>query len=113
MTLAGTLNFNPLTDKLQDKDGNDFKLEPPNGLGLPLKGYDPGNETYQAPPEERQMVQVQVSPSSDRLQILKAFNAWDGKDATDIPILIKCQGKTTTDHISSKFMAPCMRVPVS
>ena len=100
LTTAGTLKFNPLTDTLKDKDGNDFLLQPPTGLGLPPRGYDPGTETYQAPPQDRSQVQVQVSPTSDRLQILEGFAAWDGKDATDCPILIKCQGKTTTDHIS-------------
>jgi len=100
MTLAGTLNFNPLTDPLKDKDGKEFMLSPPTGEGLPARGYDPGRDTYQAPPSDRASVQVQVSPSSDRLQILEPFNAWDGKDALDIPILIKAQGKTTTDHIS-------------
>lgn len=101
LTLAGTLNFNPLTDTLKDKDGNDFKLSTPSGDGLPKNGYDPGRDTYQAPPEVRSEVAVAVSPTSDRLQILEAFKSWDGKDATDIPILIKCKGKTTTDHISS------------
>lgn len=101
LTLAGTLNFNPLTDKLKDKDGNEFMLAAPTGAGLPSNGYDPGQETYQAPPEDRSQVSVQVSPTSDRLQVLEPFKAWDGKDATDLPILIKTQGKTTTDHISS------------
>jgi len=100
MTVAGTLNFNPLTDKLKDKDGNEFLLKEPSGDGLPRNGYDPGEDTYQAPPQDRSSVNVAVSPTSDRLQILEPFQAWDGKDATDIPILIKAQGKTTTDHIS-------------
>lgn len=100
LSIAGTLNFNPLTDTLKDKDGNDFKLAEPSGDGLPSNGYDPGRDTYQAPPEDRASVQVAVSPTSDRLQILQPFEAWDGKDATDLPILIKAQGKTTTDHIS-------------
>ncbi|KAF7594348.1 aconitate hydratase [Aspergillus hancockii] len=100
MTVAGTLKFNPLTDTLKDKDGKEFKLKPPTGEGLPARGYDAGRDTYQAPPQDRSSVNVAVSPSSDRLQILAGFEAWDGKDATDIPILIKCQGKTTTDHIS-------------
>jgi len=100
MTIAGTLNFNPLTDSLKDKDGNEFKLKVPTGEGLPANGYDPGQDTYQAPPTDRSSVSVAVSPSSDRLQILQPFKAWDGKDATDLPILIKTQGKTTTDHIS-------------
>lgn len=100
LTIAGTLKFNPLTDKLKDKDGNEFLLSPPSGDGLPTKGYDPGRDTYQAPPEDRESVQVAVSPTSDRLQILKPFDPWDGKDAKGIPILIKTKGKTTTDHIS-------------
>jgi aconitate hydratase len=100
MTIAGTLNFNPLTDTLKDKDGKEFKLKPPTGDGLPRSGYDPGQDTYQAPPEERASIQVQVSPTSDRLQVLEPFQPWDGKDLVDLPILIKTKGKTTTDHIS-------------
>ncbi|KAI1913975.1 Aconitate hydratase mitochondrial [Ophidiomyces ophidiicola] len=100
LTIAGTLNFNPLTDTLKDKDGKEFKLSPPSGAGLPSSGYDPGRDTYQAPPADRASIKVDVSPSSDRLQVLEPFKAWDGKDATGIPILIKAQGKTTTDHIS-------------
>merc|ERR1712144_19498 len=100
MTLAGSLNFNPLTDTLKDKDGKEFMLKAPTGEGLPAQGYDPGRDTYQAPPQDRNSVQVAVSPTSDRLQILEPFTPWDGKDATDLPILIKAQGKTTTDHIS-------------
>jgi aconitate hydratase len=100
MTIAGSLHFNPLTDKLKDKDGNEFMLAAPTGDGLPANGYDPGQDTYQAPPKDRSTVSVQVSPSSDRLQVLSPFNAWDGKDAVDCPILIKAEGKTTTDHIS-------------
>ncbi|RPB25523.1 putative mitochondrial aconitate hydratase [Terfezia boudieri ATCC MYA-4762] len=99
-TIAGDLRFNPLTDSLLAKDGKEFKLSSPTGAGLPDRGYDPGQNTYQAPPADRSFVTVNVSPTSDRLQVLSPFPAWDGKDAIDIPILIKCQGKTTTDHIS-------------
>ena len=99
MSLAGTLNFNPLTDTLKDKDGNEFMLKEPTGAGLPSGGYDPGMDTYQAPPQDRSQISVAVSPTSDRLQLLEPFNAWDGQDAKDLPILIKTQGKTTTDHI--------------
>ncbi|KJZ76198.1 Aconitate hydratase [Hirsutella minnesotensis 3608] len=100
LSIAGTLHFNPLTDKLKDKDGKEFMLKPPTGDGLPTRGYDPGNDTYQAPPKDRASVNVQVSPSSDRLQVLQPFQPWDGKDAKNIPVLIKAKGKTTTDHIS-------------
>ncbi|PKY00839.1 aconitate hydratase [Aspergillus campestris IBT 28561] len=100
MCVAGTLKFNPLTDKVKDKDGNEFLLAPPTGDGLPSQGYDPGRDTYQAPPKDRESISVAVSPESDRLQILAGFQAWNGQDAKDLPILIKCEGKTTTDHIS-------------
>ena len=101
MAIGGSLTFNPATDKLKDKDGNEFMLTPPTGIeGLPAKGYDPGENTYQAPPADRESVEVKVSPTSDRLQVLSPFKPWDGKDAKDLPILIKAQGKTTTDHIS-------------
>ena len=42
-----------------------------------------------APPEDRRSVQVQVSPTSDRLQLLEPFAAWDGQDIMDLPILVK------------------------
>ena len=100
LTLAGTLKFNPLTDTLLDKDGKEFKLAAPSGEGLPAQGYDPGRDTYQAPPADRASVNVAVNPSSDRWQVLAGFQPWDGKDALDLPILIKTKGKTTTDHIS-------------
>ena len=100
MVFAGTLNFNPLTDTLKGADGKEFKFDEPTGEGLPAKGFDPGENTYTAPPEDRVSVNVIVSPSSDRLQLLQPFNKWDGKDYLDLPILIKAKGKCTTDHIS-------------
>ncbi|EJU00580.1 aconitate hydratase 2 [Dacryopinax primogenitus] len=101
MAFAGTLNFNPLTDTLTGSDGKEFKFTDPVGNELPPKGYDPGQNTYQEPPQDRASVQVAVDPNSDRLQLLKPFAPWDGKEPTDLPILIKVQGKCTTDHISA------------
>ncbi|ABN68051.1 Aconitase, mitochondrial [Scheffersomyces stipitis CBS 6054] len=98
--ISGDLGFNPITDTLKDANGNEFKLKEPVGVGLPVNGYDPGENTYQAPPEDRSTVQVQIAPTSDRLQKLTPFKPWDGKDAERLPILIKAVGKTTTDHIS-------------
>ncbi|KAH3681125.1 hypothetical protein WICPIJ_007900 [Wickerhamomyces pijperi] len=98
--IAGDLRFNPITDKLVGADGKEFLLTPPSGDGLPVKGYDAGENTYQAPPADREAVNVQIAPTSDRLQKLTPFKPWDGKDAENMPILIKSKGKTTTDHIS-------------
>ncbi|KAK9759705.1 Aconitate hydratase mitochondrial [Basidiobolus ranarum] len=100
MTFAGDLRFNPMTDELTGADGKKFKFTPPNGAELPPRGYDAGENTYQAPPEDRSSVQVVVSPESDRLQLLEPFTKWNGKDAEDLPVLIKVKGKCTTDHIS-------------
>ena len=71
--IAGDLRFNPLTDTLKDKDGKEFMLAEPTGLGLPTHGYDPGMDTYQHPPEDRSSVVVDVAPTSDRLQLLTPF----------------------------------------
>ncbi|KAI9486786.1 MAG: aconitate hydratase [Benjaminiella poitrasii] len=100
LTLAGNITFNPVTDSLIDSKGQPFRLKAPNGHELPPHGYDPGQDTYQPPPEEHASVNVIVDPKSKRLQLLEPFPKWDGKDITDVPILIKVQGKCTTDHIS-------------
>jgi len=98
LALAGRLSFNPLTDTLTGADGKPFKLSDPMGVELPPKGFDPGANTYQAPAGSA--VEVRIDPKSDRLQKLEPFNAWNGKDLEDLPILIKAKGKCTTDHIS-------------
>ena len=101
MIFAGDLTFNPMTDSLKGADGKEFKFSDPSGKELPPRGYDPGENTYQAPPADRDAVDVIVSPTSDRLQKLKPFKAWDGKDPKGLPVLIKAVGKCTTDHISA------------
>ncbi|KAG0181604.1 Aconitate hydratase mitochondrial [Apophysomyces sp. BC1034] len=100
MAFAGDLTFNPITDSLTDASGKPYKLQPPTGDELPPNGYDAGEDTFQPPPADRHTVNVAVSPTSNRLQLLKPFEKWDGKDIKEIPILIKVKGKCTTDHIS-------------
>lgn len=101
MIFAGDLTFNPMTDTLKGADGKEFKFSDPSGYELPAKGYDPGENTFQAPPADGTTVSVAVSPTSDRLQLLKPFKPWDGKDIIDARVLIKAKGKCTTDHISA------------
>ncbi|KAF1743507.1 hypothetical protein MXB_3321 [Myxobolus squamalis] len=98
--LSGTLKFNPKTDTLLDKDGNPFKLEAPVGLDIPPSGFDPGMNTYQEPAADPSAFKVIVNENSERLQLLKPFDPWNGKDFIDLYILIKIKGKCTTDHIS-------------
>ena len=94
--LAGTLDFDPLTDEL---DGE--RLDPPVGEELPSRGFDAGASGFEAPPEDGTAVEVAVDPESDRLQLLEPFAPWDGQDYVDLPVLLKAQGKCTTDHISA------------
>jgi aconitate hydratase len=100
MAIAGDMHFNPITDSLVGADGKPFKLEPPSGESLPPRGYDAGENTYQEPPTDRSGVNVAVDPTSNRLQLLKPFEKWNGDDIKEVPILIKAKGKCTTDHIS-------------
>jgi aconitate hydratase len=100
MALAGTLEFDPATDTLTAADGTAVKLAPPVGEELPAKGFDPGESGFVQPPEDGSAVDVKVSPTSDRLQLLEPFAPWDGSDYVQLPILLKAKGKCTTDHIS-------------
>jgi aconitate hydratase len=101
LALAGRLDFDPTTDTLTAPDGSEVRLEPPVGEVLPDKGYDPGENAFTAPPADRSGVEVEVSPTSERLQLLEPFPAWDGEDYTGLRVLVKAQGKCTTDHISA------------
>jgi aconitate hydratase A / 2-methylisocitrate dehydratase len=100
LAIAGSLSFNPMTDELVNEKGEKVKLEIPVGEELPPKGFDEGHSGFIAPAENGSGVEVKVDPNSERLQLLKPFPAWDGKDLTDLPVLLKAAGKCTTDHIS-------------
>ena len=101
IALAGRLDFDPTTDTITAPDGTEVRLEAPIGQVLPDQGYDPGQNTFTAPPEDGSSIEVVVSPTSDRLQLLEPFPAWDGNDYLGLPVLMKAQGKCTTDHISA------------
>ncbi|XP_049852945.1 probable aconitate hydratase, mitochondrial [Schistocerca gregaria] len=101
LSVAGTLDFDPTRDKLKSVDGKEFKLSDPFADELPTKGFSPCEDTYQTPPADGSKLKVNVDPKSQRLQLLEPFDAWDGKDLTDLMILIKVKGKCTTDHISA------------
>jgi aconitate hydratase len=100
MAIAGTLDFNPLTDSLMNDKGEMVKLDPPYGDELPLKGFAVEDAGFQKPAEDGSGVQVLVSPDSKRLQLLDPFPAWEGTDLKGLRLLIKAKGKCTTDHIS-------------
>ena len=100
LTIAGDLCFNPMTDTLTNEKGEQIKLQEPKGYELPPKGYAVEDAGFIAPSENGNGIQISINPESERLQELKPFPAWDGKDITNAPLLIKAKGKCTTDHIS-------------
>jgi aconitate hydratase len=100
LALAGSLSFNPITDELENEKGEKIKLDPPIGEELPIKGFDEGDSGFIPPAEEGTNVEVIVDEESERLQLLKPFEKWNGSDYTDLFVLLKAKGKCTTDHIS-------------
>lgn len=100
LAIAGDLTFNPLTDTLTNEKGEQVKLDAPSGDELPVKGFAVEDAGYQAPAENGSSVTVAVSPTSNRLQLLDPFAAWEGTDLKGLKLLIKAKGKCTTDHIS-------------
>ena len=100
IAISGRLDFNPLTDTLTNENGEQVKLDEPTGMELPSKGFAVEDAGYQAPAADGSGVQVNVSPTSSRLQLLDPFAAWEGKDLFGLRLLIKAKGKCTTDHIS-------------
>jgi len=100
LAIAGKLTFNPITDSLVNDKGEKVKLDPPTGEELPPKGYASMGTGFIPPSEDGSKVVVKVNPESERLQLLKPFAPWDGKDIIDAPVLLKAKGKCTTDHIS-------------
>lgn len=100
LAIAGTLAFNPITDYLTNEQGQQVKLDPPTGDELPAKGFDAKDPGYVAPAKDGSGVTVKVSPTSDRLQLLAPFKAWEKTDLKGLRLLIKAKGKCTTDHIS-------------
>ncbi|MDP6283932.1 MAG: aconitate hydratase [Acidimicrobiales bacterium] len=100
LALAGTIDFDPLTHTLTNDEGDEVALSVPVGIELPPEGFDSGQNTFVAPPAQGSDIEVKVAPTSDRLQLLEPFEAWDGNDYEALPILVKAQGKFTTDHIS-------------
>jgi aconitate hydratase len=98
--LAGKLSFNPMTDEIES-NGSSFKLDPPKPAPeIPANGFIFKAEGYLAPPEDRTGLEVKVNPESQRLQLLRPFEQWDGADYEKLPVLLKADGKCTTDHIS-------------
>ena len=100
VAISGRLDFNPLTDSLQNDKGESVMLAEPSGSELPSEGFAVEDNGYQAPAKDGSGVEIIVNPDSKRLQLLSPFSPWDGKSILGAKLLIKAEGKCTTDHIS-------------
>jgi aconitate hydratase len=100
LAIAGDLTFNPLTDTLTNENGEQVMLDPPTGYELPTNGFAVDDAGFMAPAEDGSGIEIKVSETSDRLQLLAPFAAWEGTDIKGLKLLIKAKGKCTTDHIS-------------
>ena len=99
ITIAGRLDFNPMTDTLINNEGEKVMLDEPTGWELPPKGFEVKDDGYLAPEEDGSGIVINVSPESDRLQLLTPFEPI-GNIIDSAKLLIKAHGKCTTDHIS-------------
>ena len=99
VAIAGRLDFNPITDKLINENGEEVMLDEPTGWELPPKGFEVKDDGFIAPEEDGSHVQVAVKEDSERLQLLTPFVPL-GDTITGAKLLIKAFGKCTTDHIS-------------
>lgn len=100
LAIAGDLSFDPRKDKLKNDKGEEIMLDEPQGYELPPGGFEVDDPGYQMPAEDGSEINIEVSPTSERLQLLESFPSWDGKNITGMRLLIKAYGKCTTDHIS-------------
>jgi aconitate hydratase len=100
IAISGRLDFDPMNDTLINEDGEEVKLDPPQGIELPELGFAVENNGYLKPKEDGSSINVSVDPNSNRIQLLDPFDPWDGKNLTGAKLLIKAHGKCTTDHIS-------------
>lgn len=100
LAIAGDLGFNPITDKLINENGEEVMLDPPKGEELPSKGFDVKDRGYKSPAADGSNIEVIVKPDSKRLQLLIPFQPWNGENIINMKVLIKAEGKCTTDHIS-------------
>jgi aconitate hydratase len=100
IAIAGKLDFNPITDTLTNANGEEVSLAEPTGMELPPNGFAVEDNGYQAPADDGSGIQVVVKEDSKRLQLLTPFAPWDGGNIAGAKLLIKAEGKCTTDHIS-------------
>ncbi|MCC2630360.1 MAG: acnA [Candidatus Paceibacter sp.] len=100
LAFAGRVDSDPISDGIVMEDGTTFRFVAPSRCELPETGFVSDRGGLELPADDPDSVEVSILPNSERLQLLQSFMAWHGSEFSDLPILVKTQGKTTTDHIS-------------
>ena len=101
MSIAGSLEFNPLKDSIVNDNGVKVFLDEPKGVELPVRGFDVKDNGFLDPSDfVAENIMIEINKDSKRLQLLEPFAKWDGKNFLEMKLLIKAKGKCTTDHIS-------------
>ena len=101
MSIAGSLEFNPLKDGIINDNGLEVFLDEPKGIELPVRGFDVEDNGFLDPADYiAENIEIEINEDSKRLQRLEPFAKWDGKNFLGMKLLIKAKGKCTTDHIS-------------
>lgn len=106
------LGFNPISDSIQNSEGDEFRFSPPHGQALPQDGYENADLVYTSPPSTgRNTLSVSISPESERLQRLQPFEPWSGQDIHNAAILIKV--KREVHHRPHNSCRPLVQIPWS
>jgi aconitate hydratase len=100
IAISGRLDFDPMHDTLINEDGEEVRLDEPMGIELPPQGFAVEDAGYLAPDEDGSGVEIKVSLTSERLQLLEPFEQIKPEQLQGVKLLIKAFGKCTTDHIS-------------
>lgn len=100
LAISGKLSFNPSKDEIKLSDGRNFYFESPTGSELPEMGFEKIGSDDFLKAELRPNTQVVIDSDSDRLQVLEPFTKWDRNEMINLKILLKAEGKCTTDHVS-------------
>ena len=100
LAISGKLSFNPSKDMLTLNNGEGFTFESPVGSELPEMGFEKIGSDDFLKAELRPDTQVVIKPESDRLQVLEPFAQWNENEMENLKILLRAEGKCTTDHVS-------------
>ena len=100
LALGGSLDFDFLSETLINDNGEEVKLTPPVADELPSEGFEQTLEGFIQPSESTEGIEVIIDPNSSRLQVLKPFEKFNKNNYDSLTVLMKANGKCTTDHIS-------------